>query len=291
MRVVAPAKINLYLAVGARRSDGLHEVETVMQSVSLADELIVDPAGVVSFDVEPAGAAPEDDSNLVVKAVRAIAGAAGRSEGAAIRLLKRIPSGAGLGGGSADAAATLVALNELWSCGISRKALEKIGAGIGADVPFCVRGGTAVGSGAGERIGPLVVREVLSWVIAMPPAPLSTAEVYEAHDALDGSDRLESDPSELADALARGELSRIASLLRNDLEEAAAASMPSLLLIRDALAGAGALGVVMSGSGSAWCGLARSAAHAEEIASAVRANVDRVWVVRSLDRGPRIVER
>jgi 4-diphosphocytidyl-2-C-methyl-D-erythritol kinase len=291
MKLVAPAKINLYLAVGQRRSDGLHEIETVMQSVSLADELIVTPAGAVSLDVEPPGSAPEDETNLVVSAVRALAGAAGRTDGAAIRLVKHIPSGAGLGGGSADAAATLVALNELWSCGISRKALEKIGAGVGADVPFCVRGGTAVGAGAGERIAPLVVGKPLWWVIAMPPGPLSTAEVYEAHDTLGSAARLESDPSELADALARGDLERIAGLVRNDLETAAVASMPSMLLVRESLSEAGALGVVMSGSGSAWSGLARDEAHASEIASAVRATADRVWVVRALDRGPRIVER
>ncbi|MGH2796023.1 MAG: 4-(cytidine 5'-diphospho)-2-C-methyl-D-erythritol kinase [Actinomycetota bacterium] len=290
MKLIAPAKINLYLAVGARRPDGLHEIESVMQSVSVSDELSIEPAEAVTFDVEPTGAAPEDETNLVVRAVRALASAAGASGGASLRLTKSIPTGAGLGGGSSDAAATLVGLNELWRCGISRKALEKIGAGIGADVPFCVRGGTAVARGAGEALAPLVVRSRLSWVIAMPSESLATADVYARFDEL-GAAPAESDPSGLADALARGDLDRIGSSLRNDLAEPALSLVPSLASVRDALAGAGVIGVVMSGSGSAWCGLARDAAHAEEIAAAVRDRVDRTWAVTSLDRGPRIVER
>ena len=287
MKVSAPAKINLYLAVGARRADRLHEIESVMQSVSLADALSIEPADVVSLDVAPPGAAPEDESNLVVRAVRALVSAAGQSGGAAIHLTKNIPSGAGLGGGSSDAAATLVALNELWRCGISRKALEKIGAGLGADVPFCVRGGTAVARGAGEALAPLVVRSELHWVIAMPAEPSPTAAVYARFDELGGAP-VESDPSALADALARGDLERIGASLRNDLTEAAASLLPSLGSVRDALADAGALGVVMTGSGSAWCGLARDAEHAEEIAAAMRLKIERAWAVRSLDRGPRI---
>jgi 4-diphosphocytidyl-2-C-methyl-D-erythritol kinase len=290
MRLTAPAKINLYLAVLGRRPDGLHDLESVMQSISLVDEISLEPADVVSLDVAPPGAAPEDESNLVVRAVRALVAAAGRSGGAAIALTKQIPSGAGLGGGSSDAAATLIGLNELWRCGISRKALEKIGAGLGADVPFCVRGGALVVRGAGEALAPLVVRSELSWVIAMPPEPLSTADVYARFDSL-GSPALESDPSALADALARGDVERVGRSLRNDLEPAAMSLLPSLGVVRDALLEAGALGAVMSGSGSAWCGLARDASHAEEIAGRGRSRIDRVWVIRSLDRGVRIVER
>ena len=184
MRLTAPAKINPYLAVLGRRPDGLHDLESVMQSISLVDENPLQPAEVVSLDVIPPGAAPEDESNLVVRAVRALVAAAGRSGGASIALTKQIPSGAGLGGGSSDAAATLIGLNELWRSGISRKALEKIGAGLGADVPFCVRGGACVVRGAGEALAPLVLRSELWWVIAMPPEPLSTAEVYARFDSL-----------------------------------------------------------------------------------------------------------
>lgn len=290
MKLTAPAKINLYLAVLGRRPDGLHELESVMQSVSLVDELSLQPADVVSLDVTPAGAVPEDESNLVVRAVRAFVAAMGRAEGASIALTKQIPSGAGLGGGSSDAAATLIGLNELWRCGISRKALEKIGAGLGADVPFCVRGGTGVVRGAGEALAPLVIRSELWWVIAMPPESLSTPEVYARFDSL-GAPVLESDPSALADALARGDVERVGASLRNDLEQAAMSLLPTLDSVRGALLSAGSVGVVMTGSGSAWCGLARDEADAQAIATAVRARVGRVWVARSLDRGVRIVER
>lgn len=290
MRVLAPAKINLYLWVGARRADGLHEIESIMQSVSLADELAVTPSDVVSLDVEPRGAAPEDETNLVVKAVRALASSTGHAAGAALRLTKRIPIGAGLGGGSSDAAATLVALNDLWGCGMSRKALEKLGASVGADVPFCVRGGTAGALGAGERLSPLILAAPLWWVIAMPPTSLSTADVYARFDEI-GAGNAPSDAHDLADALARGDADGIAGSLRNDLTDAALALAPAIAVGRDALAAAGALGVVMSGSGPAWCGLARDAGHAAEVASAVRTRVAHVWVERSLDRGARIVAR
>lgn len=286
MKVVAPAKINLYLWVGERRPDGMHEIESVMQSVSLYDELALSPGDAVSLDVSPPGAAPEDESNLVVAAVRALLSARPGSQGAALHLEKRIPSGAGLGGGSTDAAAALVGLNELWNAGLSKKALEKIGAGIGADVPFCVRGGTAGALGVGERLAPLIVREPLWWVIAKPPGSLSTAEVYERFDELGGA-RSASDAHELADALARGELERVGAALRNDLFDAAASFDPAIVSIRDALVEAGALGAVMTGSGTACCGLARDDAHANAIAS----RVPGAWVATSLDRGPKIVER
>jgi 4-diphosphocytidyl-2-C-methyl-D-erythritol kinase len=290
VRVVAPAKINLYLWVGPKRTDGLHQVESIMQSVSLFDSLDVSAADAITLDVSPAGSAPEDESNLVVAAVRALRTRCPGPDGAALRLTKEIPSRAGLGGGSTDAAATLIALNELWGCGLSRKALEGIGASIGADVPFCVRGGTAGAIGAGERLSPLVAPTRLSWVIAMPAEELSTAAVYVRFDEL-GTGRAESDPSRLADALARGDLDQIAASLENDLTAAAVSLAPAVAEAGRAFLDAGALGAVMSGSGPAWCGLGRDDAHAEAIAAAVRSRYPRTWAVRSLDRGAKIVER
>ncbi len=289
MRVVAPAKINLFLWVGERRADGLHEVSTVMQSVSLADELAITRSDDVSLDVTPPGSAPEDESNHVVGAVRALRGACSNGSGAALHLSKKIPAGAGLGGGSADAAAALIGLNEQWSCGLSKKALEKLGATIGSDVPFCIRGGTAGGIGAGERLGPLISKEPLWWVIAKPEGSLSTADVYKRFDELGGQGPSDPDPVDLADALARGELQRIATALSNDLEQAAVSLLPGLDSMRGALIDAGAIGAVMSGSGPAWCGLARDEAHANEIAS--RLKEEFVAVARSEERGARIIER
>jgi len=262
----------------------------VMQSVSLLDELSIEESSAVSLDVSPGGSAPEDASNLIVAAVRALRASCGGSAGAALRLVKEIPSGAGLGGGSSDAAGTLVGLNRLWGCALSKKALEKIGATIGADVPFCVRGGTAGAVGAGERLAPLIVREPLWWVIAAPAASLSTAEVYARFDELGGPRSGDADAHDLADALARGQLDHVGASLRNDLFEAAVSLSPAVATVRDALIDAEALGVVMTGSGTASCGLARDEAHAREIATRVASIADRTWVVRSLDRGAKIVE-
>jgi 4-diphosphocytidyl-2-C-methyl-D-erythritol kinase len=286
VRVVAPAKINLYLWVGGQRPDGMHEIESVMQSVSLSDELTLEPSGAVSLDVSPPGAAPEDESNLVVAAVRALSATRPSPLGAALRLNKRIPSGAGLGGGSTDAAAALVGLNELWESRLSKKALEKIGSSVGADVPFCIRGGTAGALGVGERLAPLIVREPLWWVIAKPPGSLSTAEVYKRFDELGWRPPV-SDAHDLADALARGDVERVGASLRNDLFEAAVSLDASVGAMREAVLSAGALGAVMTGSGTACCGLARDETHANEIG----VRVPGAWVVTSLDRGARVVER
>jgi len=286
MNVLAPAKINLWLSVGPRRGDGYHEIVSVMQSLSLADDLTIDQATQTSIEIHPPDAAPEDDTNLVVRATQALMAATGAASGAAMRLHKRIPVGAGLGGGSADAAAALVGLNELWRAGISRKALEKLGASIGADVPFCVRGGTALARGIGEDLTPLACPNMLSWVIASDGSSLPTAAVYAGFDALGGG--AAADPFPLADALSRGDVEAIAASLGNDLTDAALALAPGMGNVRDALLEAGALGVVMTGSGSAWCALARDDEHAREIAG--RAGETLAWceVASSLAHGARI---
>ncbi len=288
MRVLAPAKINLFLSVGGRRSDGYHDIVTVMQSVTLFDELEIGRADSTTLDVEPPGAAPEDASNLVVKAATAMITATGSARGGAIRLHKQIPMSAGLAGGSADAAATLVGLNALWETGMSRKALERIAWSIGADVPFCVRGGTAVARGAGESLAPLACPVPLWWVLASGGSRLSTADVYAARDRLTSGET--EDPFALADALARGDVEGVAAGLRNDLEAAAASLDAGSAIAGQALADAGALGVVMSGSGPAWCGLARDRADAEKIAAAASGGVRWLEIVRSLDRGAHVRE-
>ncbi len=291
MRIDAPAKINLFLSVGPRRPDGNHEIQTIFQSVSLLDTLTLSalPSG-LTLDVEPAGSAPEDESNLVVRAVRALWAATGRTPGVAITLTKAIPAAAGMGGGSADAAGALVALNTLWDAGLSRKALEKIGSAIGADVPFCVRGGTAAGRGRGEVLSPLPVRSPLWWVIAVPDLSLSTAAVYEAFDRITVTPALE-DPFDIVDALARGDLAAIAGSLRNDLEAPALSLAPSMGSARQTLVSAGALAAVMSGSGPAWVALCRDREHADEVAQAVRSAFAFVAVVSSLEHGPRIASQ
>lgn len=286
MRLVAPGKVNLFLTVGARRADGLHELESVMQAISLADEVTIERADAFSVDVRPAGAAPSDETNLALRAARAFA-ALHPGRGARITIDKRIPTAAGLGGGSADAAATLVGLNAQWETHVSRKGLEKIAAGLGADVPFCVRGGTAAARGAGENLSVLPCPAPVWWVIGISGASLSTADVYEEFDRLGGG-RVD-DPYDVADALARTDLARLAGALRNDLEPAALSLAPQIRSGRDALGAAGALAVILAGSGPTWLGLARDEQHARALAEAVDGDFARAEVARSLDHGPKLL--
>lgn len=289
MKVTAPAKVNLFLSVGRVRGDGLHEIVSVMQAVSLADTLSIEQARNLSLEVTPSGAAPPGDDNLVLRAARALAAVRGAEPAARLRLHKRIPVAAGLAGGSADAAAALVGLVEAWGLRMSRKAIERVGAGVGADVPFCVRGGTAAVRGAGEEVSSIPCPQPVWWVIGLPERSLSTAEVYAAYDRLGGGDV--GDPYEVADALARSDLDRLAASLRNDLEAAAVSLVPEVARGRDALLGAGALAAVVSGSGPAWLGLARDEAHAREIASRAAGAFAGVEVARSLGHGARVTER
>jgi len=286
MKLIAPAKVNLFLTVGARRGDGLHEIESVMQAVSLHDTVSLSPSHEFGISVDPAGAAPEDETNLAMRAAR-VFNALHEASAVSIEIEKRIPVAAGLGGGSANAAATLVGLNTLLETRISKKALEKMGAGLGADVPFCVRGGTAAARGAGENLSVLPCPTPVWWVIGISGASLSTADVYEEFDRLGGG-RVE-DPYDVADALARADFDRLAAALRNDLERAALSLAPQIRSGRDALGAAGALGVILAGSGPTWLGLARDEAHAVSVAAAVKGEFARVEIAHSVDHGPKPV--
>jgi len=260
-----------------------------MQAVTLADEVSLTPADDLFIDVEPEGAAPADGTNLAVRAARAFAALQGAPPHVRIGLHKSIPVAAGLAGGSADAAAVLVGMNDLWRAGVSRKGLERIASGLGSDVPFCVRGGTALVEGGGELLVSLGVRAPMWWVLGISDRPLATADVYRRFDERGGGSL--GDPHGLADALARGDLERVAAEMRNDLQSAATDLAPSIAAGGDVLRGAGALAVMISGSGPTWLGLARDEQHARTIAAATSEAFVRVEVVSSQAHGPRITQR
>jgi len=187
--VRVPAKVNLQLAVGPLRADGYHELVTVFHAVSLFDEVTVRPAGRTSVRVSGADAAavPAGRANLAVRAAAALARVArprGASSAVAIEIRKRIPVAAGLAGGSADAAAALVACNELWRAGLSAAELSVVAAGVGSDVAFALLGGTAVGRGRGEQLTAALAAGTYHWVLAFSSGGLSTPEVYAACDRL-----------------------------------------------------------------------------------------------------------
>jgi 4-diphosphocytidyl-2-C-methyl-D-erythritol kinase len=282
LRVHAAAKINLALLVGERRDDGFHELVSVMHAIGLWDDLEVSLADQgLGLEVEGEGL-PPDESNLVLVAARELARRSRGLPGARFRLRKGIPVSAGLGGGSADGAAALLALDRLWKLQLPARNLHTMAIEVGSDVPFCLGGGSRVGSGRGERLREAPTRGTLWWVVAIDVEGLDTAAVYQRFDEL-GLARPLGDrrPSELEAALAAGDTGAIGAALTNDLEPAAFDLLPTLKSGKERLLEAGAAGAVMSGSGPTLLGLARDEEHAGRIARAVRSSFARVELARS----------
>jgi 4-diphosphocytidyl-2-C-methyl-D-erythritol kinase len=254
--VRVPAKINLHLAVGDRRPDGYHNLTTVFQALSLTDEVVVaateDPG--VEVTGEGAAAVPAGKDNLAWRAVEALADHVGRDPAdSLIRVLirKAIPVAGGMAGGSADAAATLVGLAALWKLEIGRDELGTVAARLGSDVPFMLHGGTALGTGRGEQLVPVLTRHTFHWVIALDRRGLRTPEVYGELDRLrdDGRPQRTGDVEPVLEALASGDPRQLALLLGNDLQAAAVSLRPALRRTLRAGVAAGALAGLVSGSG------------------------------------------
>jgi 4-diphosphocytidyl-2-C-methyl-D-erythritol kinase len=273
--VRVPAKVNLQLSVGGRRADGYHEVVTVLQAVSLVDEVVASDGPGISVTVEGDGAAsvPADASNLAVRAARALADRAGAQAAAHLHLRKSIPVAGGMAGGSADAAGALVACDLLWRTGLDRDELAHIASGLGADVPFALVGGTAVGTGRGERLTPALARGQFSWVFALAEGGLPTPAVYAEIDRLRGAGGVPrprvSEP--LMAALRSGDAGALGRALTNDLQRAAVSLRPQLGLTLEVGEEYGALGAVVSGSGPTCAFLARDSEHALDLAVALSA--------------------
>lgn len=240
-----------------------------MQSLALCDYLSFEEAEEIILTTE-GGEVPPGPENLVYRAAVALQRAAGVKSGALIHLDKRIPVAAGLGGGSADAAATLLGLNELWRLDLSRTELETIAAGVGADVPFCLAGGTALAQGKGEIITPLLPpAPAMGVVLALPSFGVSTAEVYARFDAA----AVQARPSTAAmlRALRSGRVKQIAAALGNMLEEVTFALHPELAALKRAVMDCGALGALMSGSGPVIFGLTADVPAARRVAACLGA--------------------
>lgn len=272
--VRVPAKLNLQLAVGPPRADGYHDLVTVFHAVSLFDEVTVVPADRdgVAVTGEGADRVPADGDNLALRAVaalRAEAPAAGPDPtGVHVTIAKRIPVAAGLAGGSADAAAALVACNELWAYGLSQQQLAEIGATVGSDVAFALLGGTAVGRGRGEQLTPaLAPATQYHWVLAFADGQLSTPEVYATMDRLRTAEVAEPAlDAALMSALRSGEARLLGRALSNDLQQAALALFPALRKTLAAGLELGALGALVAGSGPTCVFLAANANRALDLA-------------------------
>ena len=270
MRV--PGKVNLYLGVGDLRDDGYHELTTVFHAVSLFDEITVRNADVLSVETTGEGgeSLPTDDRNLAWRAAVLMAEHVGRAPDVAITVEKSIPVAGGMAGGSADAAAVLVAINALWELGVPRRDLHALAAELGSDVPFALHGGTALGTGRGEQLATVLARNTFHWVLAFGKKGLSTPAVFTEIDRLRSDDGREppprlDDPEPLLSALASGDAVRLAAELGNDLQAAAVSLDGDLRRTLRAGEDAGALAGIVSGSGPTCAFLCSSASAAIDV--------------------------
>ncbi len=283
LEALAPAKLNLFLEVLGRRDDGYHDIESLMVAVDLHDTLTFiegDDDSITLRCDDPT--LPTDESNLVIRAAQALKAATGCRRGARIDLRKSIPAQAGLAGGSSDAAATLVALDRLWELGLGTDRLAEIAATLGSDVAFFLHGPASVCRGRGEVITPITLNQRLDFVLVRPEVGVSTAEVYHRLNHVGRARPI----APMLDALKGGDRRAVGRELFNRLQSVAEALQPALTPVRDALIGLGPLldGSMMSGSGSAYFGLAPDREAAESAARRLAA-LGQGWV-RVVTCGP-----
>lgn len=285
IRMRTHAKLNLFLRVLGRRTDGYHELETIFHAVDLGDD--IEAAGApaeelaISMRLEDGamGSLPAEEDNLITRAVTCLKARSGALHGASIRVTKRIPIAAGLGGGSTNAAGVLVGLNDLWDAGLSLSELAEVALEVGSDVPYCLAGGTALATARGEKLSPLPAREKMWFVLGISDEPLLTRLVYDLHDELEERGSAHSTP--MVQALGAGDTAAVASVLHNDLEGAAFEMRPELADKKQRLLDAGALGACMSGSGPTVFAVASDKEHARAIAGAAENDFSGVLVVQS----------
>ena len=271
VRLRAYAKVNFALDVIGLRADGYHDIATVMQSISLSDEVEIERiAEGFEFTFEPEGAEiGPPERNTAYVAWKSLQRSTGDALPASVRLRKWIPVGAGLGGGSADAAALLVGLNELFDLGLRVDELREVGARVGADVPFCISGGTALGEGVGEILTPLPGPPAQHLVLAKPHRSADTGEIYRAHDAAGTESARCVEP--VVSALQSRSLRDLAASVGNDLTSVTSDLVPEVAALERELLAREALGTTMSGSGTAVYGIFDDEGVAERVASTVDA--------------------
>ena len=262
----ARAKINWTLNVTGRRQDGYHLLDMLMQPLSLHDTLTIEEAKDVTLKISGGGQLEAGESNLIVRAARALQKETGLGRGAAMRLEKRIPMGAGLGGGSADAAAALKGLNELWGCGLSFDQLCAIGLRLGADIPFCLHDAPRRAQGVGEILSPIASREY-PLVLLQPCEALSTREVFSAYHS---GDYPPADTENALLALAAGDLAALRKFGGNVLESASVPLRPQIAEAKEKLYQCGAAFAQMTGSGSVVFGAFSSAEAADRAYETLR---------------------
>lgn len=288
MILKAFAKINWSLDITGVRPDGYHLLDMVMQPVSLADDIVLNPAPEISISTDGYPPCRADSTNLAWKAADLIRSAFHISTGVHISLHKRIPIGAGLGGGSADAAAVLYGLNRLWKLGIRDEELESISLKLGADVPFCLRGGLVRTGGIGELLESRSCRINYWLLIIQPCRALSTGAIFRAWKASDT--QIHPDTENVLRALSEGSPQLLASSVYNVLEPVSSLSCPEIPEAVAALRNAGAFASQMTGSGSAVFGVFRSGALAEKAYAALSERYRTIHLCHTQSDSIRIME-
>ncbi|MFC7458428.1 4-(cytidine 5'-diphospho)-2-C-methyl-D-erythritol kinase [Brachybacterium sp. GCM10030267] len=277
--VRAPGKINLSLAVGALDDRGYHRLATLFQAVDLYETVTVTRSADLRLEVdaEVPGEVPLDSSNLALRAAELLRSEYDLDEGAALHIRKQVPVAGGMGGGSADAAAVLVALDRLWGLGLGSERLRQLGSRLGADVPFAMLGHTALGRGNGGDLTTVLTHGDWTWLLAVPGGHLSTPEVYRRHDELAlARGRALAEHPELDErqlqALSSGDAQLLGQTLHNDLQPAAFALHPGLEPLVEHAEQAGALGALVSGSGPTVAVLVADEDQAHSVASLLTAD-------------------
>lgn len=263
LRIRAHAKINLYLDVLNRREDGYHEIQTVMQSIGVYDELKINhlPSGISLRCKHPQLSNPQ--SNLALRAAQLLGDRTGSKNGAEIKLKKNIPIGAGLAGGSADAAGVLVGLNIMWGLDLTLRELQELGAELGSDIPFCLEGGTLLAEGRGEVLQKVSDFPDANIILAKPSFSLSAAEIYKQWD--EGQKREHPDIHAFLNSLESCSLKAASANLANALEQVVFKTYPEVQTIKERCLEAGALGALMSGSGPSVFAVAQTSEQASRI--------------------------
>lgn len=283
LKIQARAKINWTLDVIGVLPNGYHDLDMLMQSVTLCDEMTIEDADSCTLAVAMGDGefTPAQENNLVLRAAAALKKETGCQRGAKMTLRKFIPIAAGMGGGSSDAAAALAGLNRLWGLGLSQDDLERIGLSIGADVPFCIRGGLQRAQGVGERLTPVALKETL-WLVAFQPClGLSTKEVFASlhEEGILDTDRPDNEAAQAA--LARGDVDALGKAMGNVLEPVSRRMRPELDAAIRAIEESGACGARMTGSGSAVFGVYRDRAACEAAAKQLQKRYPTCRVLRT----------
>lgn len=300
VHVRAPGKLNLFFEVGDLKPDGYHDVASAYQAVSLfedvwaqdADGFSVSVSGTVELD-----GVPDDDRNLAVRAARMLAKEVAYPRGVHLEIVKQVPVAGGMGGGSADAAAALVACNALWGAELSAPRLRRLAARLGADVPFAMMGGTAIGTGRGDQLSAALAEGRFDWVIVPAHGELSTPRVYGRLDELRAGQDLDVFPPAHApavstgvlQALRAGDAGMLALHLRNDLQPAALSLHPGLSETLDLGESSGALAGIVSGSGPTIAFLARDAEEALDLQATLATAGRTAWHVHGPVAGTHIL--